>query len=91
MAPDDIALNLIKVITEGGVMKAPSGMTETMKTMAFMGLMPIIKVIVMKQSPSNQGTVIQIQMMVLAILIRKHRHRDRMRIDAEIRMGHEGL
>jgi hypothetical protein len=91
MTPDDIALNFIEVVLQRGVMKAPSGMAEAMKTMAFMGFMPIIKIIVMEQSPSNQGTVIQIQMMVLAILIREHRHRNRMRIDAEIRMGHEGL
>ena len=91
MAADDVAFDLVEMIAKSGVAKAPSRMAETMQTMAFVGFVPIIKVIIVQKCSPDEGTVIQIQMMALSILIGEHRHRKRVGVDAEIRMGYESL
>lgn len=91
MAFDDVLFLVIQNEIPFGVMQGEIRMSEAMKAVSFVGLMPIIEIIIMEQSPSYQGGIVEIQSFVFGVDVASDGHVKRMVIDREIAMGNEGF
>ena len=74
-----------------GIPQCREGMTEPMKPMAFMGMVPVIEIIVMKQGSDDQASVVEFQVMFLGIAIGIEGDSETVIIHAERTMGLVGF
>lgn len=67
VAADDVPFNRVQIITKHGVMEPPGRMTEAMEPMPLMALMPIIEIVIMEQSASDKGRIIEDEVFLFRI------------------------